>query len=156
MLNVEEDLRNKLIQMPESGLFDTGTDEIEPIPFVHPTLTSLRKIKLKAESARRKFIQESDLSSSLEYFADAEYNETLKYWAVVFSLSIDDEPAHTINGQKYMEEYVENKLGSKFNNTYDELALTIINEVGLVLKDLSLDEVEEEPELEEASTASAY
>lgn len=149
MLNVEEDLRRKEIPMPEVGLFDPERDDVEPIPFVHPTLTAVRKIKLKAETARRNFLQESILSSCNDYFADAEYNESLKYWAVVFSLSIDDEAAHIIHGQKYIEQYVENKLGSKFNSVYDDLAISIIDEIGLELKALEHEEeqAEEVPHL---------
>lgn len=143
ILNVEEDLRKRVIPTPEVGLFDPNNDDIEPIPFVHPTLTAIRKIKLKADNARTKFLDESELSSNSAYFADVEYNETLKFWVVVFSLSVDDQAAYVKHGQQYMEDYVENKLGSKFYGLYEDLAIDIIQEIGLTLKSLE-DETEEQ------------
>lgn len=137
ILNVEEDLRKRVIPMPEVGLFDPNNDDIEPIPFVHPTLTAIRKSKLKADVARAKFLDESELSSNSAYFADVEYNETLKFWVVVFSLSIDDQAAYIKHGQQYVEGYVETKLASNF----EELANCIIQEIGLTLKSLEFEGV---------------
>jgi hypothetical protein len=134
--------------MPDVSLHDPDIDDIEPIPFINPGLTGVLRIKNKADAARRKFLDESDLDNS-EYFADVEYNNTLKYWSVVFCLSVDDEPAYKLNGQDQVESYVENYLGSKFYGAYESLALDIIDSLGLELKDLDQDiEVDTDAELD--------
>jgi hypothetical protein len=83
-----------------------------------------------------------------DYFADIEYNNALKYWSVVFCLSVDDEAAYKVNGQEQVEQYVENYLGAQFYGAYESLALEIIDTLGLELKDLDQDEeIEEEKPL---------
>ena len=130
MLNVEQDLRDNKIKAPGVGLHDPDNEDIEAIPFVHLTLTDALRVKNKAQKALVQFLADADMDSA-EYFADVEYNNTLKYWAVVYCLSVDDEAAYKRNGLEQVESYVENFLGVKHYGAFESLALEICEECGL-------------------------
>lgn len=146
MLNVEQELRENKIVAPGVGLHDPNNDDIEAIPFVHLNLTDALRIKNKAQKAFVQFLADTDMDNA-EYFADVEYNNTLKYWAVVYCLSVDDEAAYKRNGLEQVEAYVENYLGVKFYAAFESLAVEICEECGLELRDLDVEEVEEETEV---------
>ena len=152
MLNVEQDLRENKIKSPGVGLHDPSNDDIEAIPFVHLTLTDALRVKNKAQKAYVQFLADAEMDSA-EYFADVEYNNTLKYWAVVYCLSVDDEAAYKRNGLEQVESYVENFLGVKYFNAFESLALEICEECGLELRDLDTDE-EDEDETENVSVTA--
>lgn len=143
MLNVEEDLRAKKMPQPGVGLHDPEHADIEAIPFVSIGLTDLLRLKNKAEKARVDFLASANIDSS-EYFANVEYNNQLKYWAVVYCVSIDDEAAYKANGLAQVENYVENYLGSKFYGAYESLALEILDSCGVELLEVNQDESEVE------------
>lgn len=141
-MNIEEDLRAKKIYQPEVGLYDPEREGVEAIPFVQMGLTDTLRVRNKAEKARVEFLSKTDMDNA-EYFANVEYNNQLKYWAVVYCLSVDDEAAYKVNGLSQVENYIENYFGIRLFDVYESLALEILDSCGIELAKLSEDEREE-------------
>lgn len=143
MLNVEEELRQGKIYPQEVNLFEPEHTDIEVIPFVKLSLTDKLKVKFKAESAA-KFVHSE---SNDKYLSDLELRNKLIYWAVIFGVSIDDEPAYKRLDQGRVENYIEN--GPIPFDCYENLGLEILAFSGLDDLLPNLDQLEEdEPEVE--------
>ena len=153
-LNVTEDLRNKVIKMPTPGEFLPKSEDAEIIDIISLTMKDCNKVKLKAEAARLNFVDSFDGDEDLaERFAIVEYNNTLKYWAVVYALAVDDEPAYKLNGMEQVTSYIDNYFGTTFNPIYEDLAVTICQENGLELQGIEEDDEETEELTELTSVA---
>jgi hypothetical protein len=134
MVNITEDLRNKVVRMPVTGEFITDIGDCEVIDKITLTMKDCNKVKLKAEQAREKFLSEWDGSEDLaNKFAAVEYNNSLKYWSTVYSLAIDDEPAYKVNGLKQVMDTVDNYFGTKYNPIYESFAKEVCEDNGLKL-----------------------
>ncbi len=147
MLNVTEDLRNKVVKMPTTGEFLPDGDS-EVIDIISLTMKDCNKVKLKAESARLNFVDKFDGNEDLaKRFAIVEYNNTLKYWAVVYGLAVEDEAAYKLNGLDQVTAYIDNFFGTKYNSVYEDLALEILDKNGLELVDYEELSEQEENEI---------
>ena len=142
MINTEQDFRDKTIRQPQVFLHEHEIEGLESIPFVQMGLTDALIVRKKADSAKRDYLSNANFDGA-EYFANEEYNNKLKYWSVVYCLSVNDEPAYRVNGLNYIENYVNDFLGVKFYAAYESLALEILDSCGIELAKLSEDENEE-------------
>ena len=154
-LNITEMLKNKERPQPEANLFEpslsylpAGYTDAEPVDTVSMTGTQCKKAKLKAEAAKMATIDEMRIElpnfndEQLGRLGDVSYNETIKYWAAVYSLAIDEERAIDVNGMDQVRELIDNKLSTKYGVIFDDLCIMCCHDSGLQLIDLDADVID--------------
>ena len=155
-------LKNKERPQPEANLFEpsvgllpSGYTDVEPVDTIAMTGPQCKKAKLKSEAAKMATIDELRIELpnfddyQLNRLGDVSYNETIKYWAAVYSLSIDEERAIDVNGIDQVRELIDNKLSTKYGLIFDDLCVMCCHDSGLQLMDLDADVVNIDDEIED-------
>ena len=122
MINIEQEIREQKIFTPETGVFNPDSEDLDLIPYVKLGLTDKQKVIIKAQIASEE-IEDKHLKN-------VEMRNKLIYWAVVYGISLDDQAAYKRVGPEYIENYLENRLGS-FYSAYENLGFEILTESGL-------------------------
>lgn len=142
ILNVTQDMKNKVVKMPKSDIYEFGKelpnhiDDSEMIEYLSLDRNAIFEINKTASVKRLNVIRENKGSfDESTYFGNKSYNEELKFQVVFHSLAVDGERCIVVNGKDQVESYINEFFAVTVRDIYNDFALEMIQLNGLELMD---------------------